>query len=237
MVTPSSVLRGLAALALFASASALRPPTRLRPTMSAAVLPTAYRALAAGCAWRATSSDPASAAVLLSTAVAAAADLGPGAAAQLATAKRAQSSGATAVGADAADAWRSVVRLKLLGQLAGLAASALCGAALAGAASVVAADAAFWALGGGAKRLESDGSGDGVRAAPIPSPLARALLSVNLVLLASTLAAAAARRGAMVRTAGAAVYCAGMLAQTIGDEKTRRRKALAAAQADVASPA
>ena len=66
MVTPSSVLRGLAALALFASASALRPPTRLRPTMSAAVLPTAYRALAAGCAWRATSSDPASAAVLLS---------------------------------------------------------------------------------------------------------------------------------------------------------------------------
>ena len=76
-----------------------------------------------------------------------------------------------------------------------------------------------------------------MRAAPIPSPLARALLSVNLVLLASTLAAAAARRGAMVRTAGAAVYCAGMLAQTIGDEKTRRRKALAAAQADVASPA
>jgi len=201
-----------------------RPNIKTTPRMNAAVLPTVYRILAAGGAVRAvTGADVTSAAVLLTTAAAASFDLAPAAAGQLASAKRAQKAGLPK-----AKAWRTAVRIKILGQVAGLIiVSANAGGAefssLAGASCIVGADAAFWALGGGSNRFECDGVG--VRSAPIPKPLVKALLGVNIVMLLSVLVGYTfGRSGSLLRKGGAAVFCTGILTQIIGNEKTRRRK-------------
>ena len=94
---------------------------------------------------------------------------------------------------DGAMAWRSVLRVKLFGQLAGLVVSVGSGNALGGASCIAGADVAFWALGGGAKRFECDEQSErGVRRAPIGASLAKALLmSVNAAMLLSVLASCA----------------------------------------------
>ena len=190
-------------------------------TMNAAVLPTSFRLLAAGSVWRAmTCADATSSAVLFSTAAVALFDLAPASGTQLASAKRAQ-----AIECDGAMAWRSVLRVKIFGQLAGLAVSVGLGNALGGASCIVGADVAFWALGGGAKRFECDEESDGgVRRAPIAASLAKVvLMSVNAAMLLSVLASYAFGQSSpllcKVMNGGAAVFCAGVLSQTIGDAK------------------
>mmetsp|Transcript_17839 Transcript_17839/g.19343 ORF Transcript_17839/g.19343 Transcript_17839/m.19343 type:complete len:272 (-) Transcript_17839:144-959(-) len=202
------------------------------PRMNAAVLPTVYRILAAGSAVRVVTTGVGandvgtvtSAAVLLTTAAAASFDLAPSAAGQLASAKRAYQAGLPN-----ATAWRTAVRIKIVGQIVGLLFS-LAGAggtelgALVGATCIVGADTVFWALGGGSNRFECDGV-DGVRSAPIAKSLVKALLGVNMVMLLSVLVGAAwGRSGSLLRKGGAAVFCTGILAQIVGNEKTRRRR-------------
>lgn len=202
-----------------------RPNTRAVPQMNAALIPTAYRILAVGSVYRAaTGVDPTSAVVLLCTATAATLDLAPAAAGQLTSAKRAATGLAPpAAGFDRARRWRNAVRVKILGQIAGLVVSAGVGGALVGAACVVGADCAFWAMDGGANRFECDG--DGVRSAPIAAPLSRVLLGVNGVMLLSALVGCVFGQNRLViRRGGAAVFCTGILSQVIGNEKTRRRK-------------
>tara|TARA_B100000768_G_scaffold168254_1_gene172994 strand:+ start:499 stop:921 length:423 start_codon:yes stop_codon:yes gene_type:complete len=122
-------------------------------------------------------------------------------------------------------AWRSVLRVKIFGQLAGLAVSVGLGNALGGASCIVGADVAFWALGGGAKRFECDEESEGgVRRAPIAASLAKVLLmSINAAMLLSVLASYAFGQSSpllcKVMNGGAAVFCAGVLSQTIGDAK------------------
>ena len=72
-------------------------------------------------------------------------------------------------------------------------------------------------LGGGAARFADDGL-----PAPIPAKLCRVLLCINLVLLLAAVVAGAAPQG-FRRSAGAAVYITGVLAQVLGNEKTRRK--------------
>ena len=197
-----------------------RQPRTSVMTMNAAVLPTSFRLLAAGSVWRAMKcADATSSAVLLSTAAVALFDLAPASRTQLASAKR-----ALAMECDGAMTWRSVLRVKLFGQLAGLAVSIGSGNALAGVSCIVGADVAFWALGGGAKRFECDEESDGgVRRAPIAASVAKALLmSINAAMLLSVLASYAfGLSSPILRKAkgGAAVFCAGVLSQTIGDAK------------------
>ena len=197
-----------------------RQPRTSVMTMNAAVLPTSFRLLAAGSVWRAMKcADATSSAMLLSTAAVALFDLAPASRTHLASAKR-----AIAMECDGALAWRSVLRVKLFGQLAGLVVSVGSGNALGGVSCIVGADVAFWALGGGAKRFECDEESDGgVRRAPIAASLAKALLmSVNAAMLLSVLASYAfGQSSPLLRKVkgGAAVFCAGVLSQTIGDAK------------------
>ena len=151
-------------------------------------------------------------AVLVATAVAASIDLGPAAARQLSSASQARRQ----TPGSAANRWQSTVRVKVAGQIAGLVSSAF-GAALVGAALIIAADALFWLLGGGAARFADDGL-----PAPIPAKLCRVLLCINLVLLLAAVVAGAVPQG-FRRSAGAAVYITGVLAQVLGNEKTRRK--------------
>mmetsp|Transcript_38520 Transcript_38520/g.38932 ORF Transcript_38520/g.38932 Transcript_38520/m.38932 type:complete len:278 (-) Transcript_38520:149-982(-) len=204
--------------------------------MNAAILPTTYRLLAAGSVYRAISlatTDISSTVVLLSTSIAAFVNLAPEASMQLASAKRAQTQKLKD-----SKAWRSIVRVKIVGQFMGLVLSAIGGFALGGASCCVAADAAFWALGAGDVRFqccdddESEGgtvSGGGVKRAPVPGSVARVLLSINVAMLLSTLLGSLVMFGRqtkssiLLRKVGAALYCFGVLTQTIGDVTVRRR--------------
>jgi len=213
------------------------------PRMTAAVLPTVYRILAAGCAVRGVTSitrvggggavnnvgtTVTSMAVLLTTAAAASFDLAPSAVGQLTAARR-----ACLTGLPNDTAWRTTVRLKIIGQLVGLVVS-LAGvggtelSALVGAACIVGADMVFWVLGGGSYRFAccDDGVNDGgVQRAPIAPPLVRVLLGVNLVMLLSVLIGiTVGRSGSLLRMGGAVVYCTGLLTQIVGNAKTRNRR-------------
>jgi len=155
---------------------------------------------------------------------------------QLASAKRAH-----AQQLEGSQTWRLSVRVKLVGQLVGLVLSVVGGFALGGAVCYVAADAAFWALGAGDVRFmccdedesegDVDGGGGGVKRAPIPPAVARSLLSINVAMLLSTLVASLVmlfdrqtQSSILLRKGGAALYCFGVLTQTIGDITIRRRK-------------
>jgi len=137
------------------------------------------------------------------------------------------------------------VRVKLVGKLVGLVLSVVGGFALGGAVCCVAADAAFWALGAGDVRFmccdedesegdvddDGGGGGGGVKRAPIPAAVARSLLSINVAMLLSTLVASLVmlfdrqtQSSILLRKGGAALYCFGVLTQTIGDITVRRRK-------------
>jgi len=163
----------------------------------------------------------------MSTATAAFVNLATEAALQLASAKRAQTREL-----EGSNAWRSLVRLKLLGQLAGLVLSAGFGHALGGASCLVAADAAFWARGAGAKRFECCDDVDtkedtDVMCSPVPASVAKVLLSVNVVMLLSLLVGAMFGQNpscGVLRQGGAAVYSVGVTTQTIGDFSIRRKK-------------
>jgi len=151
-------------------------------------------------------------AVLVATAATASIDLGPAAATQLSSGSmaRRQAPGG------AANRWHVTVCIKVVGQVAGLVSSAF-GAALVGAACIVAADALFWLFGGGSARFGVDGL-----PAPIPAKLCRVFLCINVVLLLAAVVASAAPQG-FRRSAGAAVYITGVLGQILGNEQARRK--------------
>ena len=200
---------------LLPAKSALASPRHSMSTMSlssaAAVVPLG-RGLALASVLQVNRVPYVDRAVLVATAVAASIDLGPAAARQLSSASQARRQ----TPGSAANRWQSTVRVKVAGQIAGLVSSAF-GAALVGAALIIAADALFWLLGGGAARFADDGL-----PAPIPVKLCRVLLCINLVLLLAAVVAGAAPQG-FRRSAGAAAYITGVLAQVFGNEKTRRK--------------
>jgi len=190
---------------------ALAPPPvdlAFAPFFMRALLPLAYRGLAAAALATAFRLPRAEGAAQVATALAAVVDFEPTAQRQLASAERAAGWG----GANG-DRWARVVRAKIVGQLVGLAVAAS-GRALAGAAVLAAADVRFWASGAGACRFDEDGA-----PAPVADATARGLLGVNVFLCG---AAALASLG-VLRPLGAAIYASLVMLQTVGDEMTRRR--------------
>ena len=123
-----------------------------------------------------------------------------------------------------------------------------------GAASIVGADVLFWSGGAGTYRYEvssgDEESGAGaanatndenaaatnsttvcgsrVHRAPIPSSVSTALLRVNLLLFVTTLVGGLVGSGTprrlIVRNVCAAIFCSGLLLQTLGDMTIRRKK-------------
>jgi len=153
---------------------------------------------------------------------------------------------------EGATRWHALVRRKVLGQLFGLVLASASGSGeFLGAAGIVGADVLFWSGGAGTHRYEvSSGDeesgaaaanatnaaatnsttlrGSRVHRAPIPSSVSTALLRVNLLLFVTTLVGGLVgdgtpqRRG--VRNVCAAIFCSGILLQTLGDITIRRKK-------------
>jgi hypothetical protein len=192
--------------------SAVTVGVKTEPRMNSAVVPL-FRGLAAACVVQAVIQRVplAETVVLVATAIAASVDLGPAAARQLMSAANAKKKSPGA----AAEKWARVVSIKVVGQLVGLVTCAF-GAALQGALCIIAADAIFWLAGGGEVRFGMGGPD------PIPDKLCRVLFCVNAAIFLATLAAIASP--GLQRTAGTAVYTLGVLAQTVGNEKTRKKQ-------------
>ena len=200
------------ALAMLLSSAAAftgRPPVRhvrAVPQMSAKVLPYAYRTLSAGLAFQATrAAAPLDAAVLATSAAFGAFDLGPVSARQLASSKRAAK--ASAPPTTLAKRWRSVVRVKLLGEIAGLAwmaAARTPGGVRRGAVCVCASQLLFWLLGGGEARHD----GDGV-SSPTAGGIARAAVVVSTVSVGAALLAALAPVGSTQSAVGSWLFVGG----------------------------
>lgn len=115
--------------------------------------------------------------MLASIATLALVDLGPTAAAQLSSAKRAVKSN----DGPAARSWRSAVRFKIFGQLLSLvwmASTRRPARVLGGAACLMATSCCFWVFGGGA-RYRHDAAGT---LTPIPEQVLRAILASDAIL-------------------------------------------------------
>ena len=147
-------------------------------SQSALVLPVVYSGCAATLAVRAThAATRGDVAVLVSLAALALIDLGPTAAAQLASAKRA----VEANNGPDARSWRTAVRFKIVGQLGSLlfiAGTCRPGRVLLGATALLATSLCFWVLLGGA-RYRHDSAGT---LAPIPEQVLRVLITTDGVL-------------------------------------------------------
>lgn len=175
------------------------PTTRRGVTVlrSAKILPVAYTGIGATLIVRAVQATTrADAAVLAATGAIALFNLGPTDNARLASAKKAYantppaSSGKAKQLRQAAKTWRSVVRIKLVGQFGGLiwmAVAASSNGILRGAATVMAANMAFFLCGAGGATHNSKGE-----FAPMPTETARSILTMNTILVAAALAAARA---------------------------------------------
>lgn len=171
----------------------LRIPSRLpilrqQPRMNAAVLPVAYTGLAATLAFRATqAATRGHVAVLASTAALALVDLGPTAAAQLASAKRAtkQTQAANEESRLVAESWRSLVRLKIVGQLVSLlfmASTSRQARTLLGATCLLATNLGFWLRGAAASRHNAAGVHE-----PLPEHLTKPIMLTDGLLCALAL--------------------------------------------------
>ena len=181
-------------------------------SMSAKVLPATYALSAAALAYKATAVATApEAAVCVTTALLAAVDLGPTANAQLASAKRAMkatapaSAGAAKAKRQAALTWRKAVRIKIVGQVLGLASMAV-GDVFQGAACTLAANLGFWFVGAGAARHD----GDGVLT-PVPPGLVRIIFCIDALICLGAYAASRAPPGSAERLLSAGLVVGGML--------------------------
>ena len=181
-------------------------------SMSAKVLPATYALSAAALAYKATAVATApEAAVCVTTALLAAVDLGPTANAQLASAKRAMkatapaSAGAAKAKRQAALTWRKAVRIKIVGQVLGLASMAV-GDVFQGAACTLAANLGFWFVGAGAARHD----GDGVLT-PVPPGLVRIIFCIDALICLGAYAASRAPPASAERLLSAGFVVGGML--------------------------
>lgn len=207
-------------------------PRSLTIVQSAKVLPFAYLSASAALLYRATASRTGTfeffisrtgislnvdvdTAVLVTTALLSLFNLAPTDNARLTSAKRADqryppaSSGLAKQRRQAAKTWRSTVRIKIAGQLLGLArmASAKSGVGvMRGAAIVMGANMAFFLCGGGQAMHDSDGA-----PAPMPAKLALTVLMIDTILTAAALLAASAPIESTRRAICGGVFAAGTL--------------------------
>jgi hypothetical protein len=182
------------------------PPRSLTVVSSAKILPIAYTSAAAALLEKAItkSSTKVQVAVLLATSALSLVNFGPSDNAKLASAKQAYkntppaTSGVAKQKRQAAITWRSVVRIKLVGQLLGLIwmvrANTFAGV-MRGAATIMAASVAYFLCGAGRSRHDDQGNWD-----PMPSNKA---IIIPLVLMGVALAGA----GAPVESTKHAVLC------------------------------
>lgn len=181
---------------------------------SAKILPAAYAGAAASLVYKATTkADAVDVAVLVATGAMALFNLGPMDAAKLASAKRACENTQPAVSGLAkqqrqnALTWRSVVRIKLVGQLLGLIrmATAKSGVGvLRGAAFVMGSNVAFWMAGAGHSMHDDDGA-----PRPMEPMKSRTILGIDATLTFSALLAASSTIGSQKRLITGGVYAAG----------------------------
>lgn len=168
-------------------------PRSLPVVESAKVLPFAYSGASAALLYRATKAvTKADQAVLIATATLSLFNLGPTDNARLKSAKRAEkiypSCNPPSKHRKNALKWRSLVRIKLVGQLVGLvwmAAAKTSVDIMRGAATVMAANVAFFLSGAGEAMHDDDGMAN-----PMPASKARGLLTIDAVLMIAALVAA-----------------------------------------------
>jgi hypothetical protein len=171
------------------------PPRSLTVVSSAKILPIAYTAAAAALLNKAItkSSTKAQVAVLVATSALSLVNFGPSDSAKLASAKTAYkntppaSSGVAKQKRQAAKTWRSVVRIKVVGQLVGLiwmARANTFAGVMRGAAATIAASVAYFLCGAGNSRHDDQGNWD-----PMPSNKA---IIIPFVLMGVALAGAGA---------------------------------------------
>jgi hypothetical protein len=208
----------LSACSTSAFAPTLIVPARSRmstrhalPVASAKVLPAMYTTVGTALLVKATkAATQADGLLLATTGLLAIINLGPVDNARLASAKRAckitppASSGAAKRKRQAARTWRSVVRLKLVGQLAGLAWMAVASNVLRGAALVMVANMAFFLCGAGGARHNDQGL-----PAPMSGSASAAILLVDTALSAAALLGASSPIGSTRRAKCACLFSAG----------------------------
>lgn len=204
---------------------------------SAKIFPIAYTSIGATLLYRAVQATTvADTAVLAATGAIALFNLGPTDNVRLASAKAAYaktppaSSGKAKQLRQAARTWRSVVRIKLVGQFVGLVWMAVAAAKinspgiLRGAATIMAANMAYFLCGAGG--AQHDYKGD---SAPMPPGTASAILAMNTVLSAAALLAASSPLAYTRRKVCTGIYAVGVgfgamegLANLLSGRKRRR---------------
>jgi len=193
--------------------AAVKVPRSLPVVHSAKVLPIAYSGASAALLYRATEAVPKiNKAVLIATATLALFNLGPTDNARLASAKRAcklyPSCTPPSQYRENALKWRSLVRVKLVGQLIGLvwmAASKTSVGVMRGAAAVMATNMIFFLGGAGASVMHDK---DGV-ASSMPANKSLGLLTIDTVLTVTALVAAASPVDSARYAQCAAVFAGG----------------------------
>mmetsp|Transcript_21854 Transcript_21854/g.51833 ORF Transcript_21854/g.51833 Transcript_21854/m.51833 type:complete len:281 (+) Transcript_21854:120-962(+) len=196
------------------------PPVDALPTStslaSAKVLPFVYTGASGALLYKAAklATHPAEAMVLAAVAALSLFNLGPGDNARLASAKRAYkktqpaSAGPEKQARQAALTWRKAVRIKIVGQVIGLARMLLAKeprGVMKGAAWVMGATMAFLMTGGGSSRHDDDGNWK-----PIPESALTGILVIDAVLFGAALVAgectgSSASAAALVYTVGVTV--------------------------------
>ena len=182
---------------------------------SAKVLPVAYASASATLLFRATkAATKQDSTVLVATALLALLNLAPTDNINLASAKKADklyppaNSGKAKQLRQSAKTWRSVVRIKMIGQLMGLlwmATAKTSNGILRGGAAIMAANMAFFLGGGGNARHNNEGESD-----PMPNDTARAVLTIDTTMVGAALLAAASPFPSPRRTLNVGIFVAGI---------------------------
>lgn len=190
-------------------------PRSLPVLESAKILPIAYTSASAALIFKATkAATNADAAVLAATALLACFNLAPTDNARLASAKRADKKYPPAVAGEAkqlrqaAKTWRSVVRIKLIGQVVGLvtmASAKTSTACLRGASMVMGANMLFFLCGAGRAMHDQEGT-----SAPMPSGRATMILTIDTILTMAALIASRSPLESTRRTVLASIYAGGV---------------------------
>jgi hypothetical protein len=189
-------------------------PRSLHVVESAKILPIAYASASAALMFRATKAvTKADTAVLVATSALALFNLGPTDNARLASAKIAfqntppASSGTAKQRRQAAKTWRSVVRIKIVGQLVGLLWMVLAksgNGVMRAAATLMGANMAFFLCGAGGAMHNSNGA-----AAPMPTSLSRSILMIDTILTVAALIAASSPAESARRAVYAGIFASG----------------------------
>lgn len=182
---------------------------------SAKVLPVAYASASATLLFRATkAATKQDATVLVATALLALLNLAPTDNIKLASAKKADklyppaNTGKAKQLRQSAKTWRSVVRIKIIGQMMGLlwmATAKTSNGILRGGAAIMAANMAFFLCGAGGARHNDEGESD-----PMPADTARAVLTIDATMAGAALLAAASPFPSPRRTLNVGIFVVGV---------------------------